>query len=129
MKADVKAEWVAALRSGDYKQGKSYLHRAIAAPAGETYCCLGVLSELAYRKGVVDRRLGPDGTLFVYGEESTGLLPPEVATWAGLDDNSWPSTVMLNGYVSPRNENHSLVGLNDDGRPFSEIADIIEEYL
>ena len=39
---DLKAKWVAALRSGDYKQGQHYLKTP-----DDTYCCLGVLCEIA----------------------------------------------------------------------------------
>lgn len=34
--------WVAALRSGDYKQGRGHLH----SRWDDTYCCLGVLREI-----------------------------------------------------------------------------------
>lgn len=33
---EFKAKWVAALRSGEYRQGKGWLHN------NGTYCCLGV---------------------------------------------------------------------------------------
>lgn len=42
MKADLKAKWIKALRSGRYKQGKAELH-----PTEDTYCCLGVLCKVA----------------------------------------------------------------------------------
>ena len=51
MNADLKARWVAALRSGEYKRGSSTLKRALMA--GDTFtglyehCCLGVLCEVA----------------------------------------------------------------------------------
>lgn len=37
MDESIKAQWVSALRSGEYEQGKSYLC------ADGKYCCLGVL--------------------------------------------------------------------------------------
>ncbi len=39
MDANLKAKWVAALRSGEYQQGDTYL----ANNAAGTFCCLGVL--------------------------------------------------------------------------------------
>jgi hypothetical protein len=39
MDAQLKAKWVEALRSGEYKQGKTFLYNT----TDETYCCLGVL--------------------------------------------------------------------------------------
>lgn len=41
MKKTLKLKWIAALRSGAYKQGKGRLRR------GDSYCCLGVLCEVA----------------------------------------------------------------------------------
>lgn len=34
----IQKQWIAALRSGKYKQGKSFLE----APDGDAFCCLGV---------------------------------------------------------------------------------------
>jgi hypothetical protein len=39
MDAKLKAKWIKALRSGEYKQGKTFLYKANE----EAYCCLGVL--------------------------------------------------------------------------------------
>lgn len=44
MKASLKKKWVAALRSGDYKQGRNSLKQGKGDKA--TYCCLGVLCEI-----------------------------------------------------------------------------------
>jgi hypothetical protein len=38
MQPELKAKWVKALRSGEYKQGRKYLSNY------EEYCCLGVLA-------------------------------------------------------------------------------------
>src|SRR5690349_3698040 len=40
MNAEVKAQWLAALRSGEYVQGQNYLN------CDGEFCCLGVLSDL-----------------------------------------------------------------------------------
>jgi hypothetical protein len=37
-----KEQWIAALRSGDYKQGKCQLYE----PLSHSFCCLGVLCDL-----------------------------------------------------------------------------------
>ena len=39
MDAQLKAKWVAALRSGQFTQGRDYLYN----PSKGSYCCLGVL--------------------------------------------------------------------------------------
>lgn len=41
MNSELKAKWVAALRSGQYRQGKEALY------ADGAYCCLGVLCRIA----------------------------------------------------------------------------------
>lgn len=41
MDAKIKADWIAALRSGEWKQARGQLHKDGA------YCCLGVLCEVA----------------------------------------------------------------------------------
>lgn len=42
MTPDLKTNWLAALRSGDFKQGTGHLRSAQGG-----YCCLGVLCEVA----------------------------------------------------------------------------------
>lgn len=124
MNPEVKAEWVAALRSGDYTQDSesSLLH------SDEGYCCLGVLCDIAVKKGVTfahDRSGRWD-----YGISSdpandvlaSAYLPGEVIQWAGLDG----SNPVVGHYVGT---NGSLASINDTGTPFEKIADIIEERL
>lgn len=60
----VKAKWVAALRSGKYKQGTG--RRKTMAGGSPTYCCLGVAHKLGLAK--------PEGQCFV--EES--FLPLDI---------------------------------------------------
>ena len=43
MDQKLKQDWVEALRSGKYKQGR----RALYKPYTEAYCCLGVLCKVA----------------------------------------------------------------------------------
>lgn len=97
-------KWVAALRSGQYKQCKNRL-----AHAGR-FCCLGVACDISS----VPRK--------VWGKEAT--LPWKVVNWLGLNDEQ-------GGYItqlSTTGLSHScLSGLNDwDGKTFAEIADVIE---
>jgi hypothetical protein len=40
MDAEIKAEWLQALRSGKYPQGREWLHHH------DRYCCLGVLQAI-----------------------------------------------------------------------------------
>lgn len=98
--------WVRALRSGKYGWGKGQLN-----PSEGKFCCLGVLCEVAIRRGIIDSY--PEGE---------GFPPPKVRSWVGLKDCA--------GMFDQRYKNKtSLVGLNDEARrnPFKMIADLLEK--
>ena len=98
MKPDIKAQWLTALRSGDYQQGRGHLRR------GDQYCCLGVLCNL-YGKAVGaewDNQYGPDRVHTIHGSEY--VLPLEVQKWAGVDS---PNPL-------------DLAARNDEGSSFQE---------
>ena len=106
MNADVKALWVAALRSGDYTQGYSRL------ADGHKRCCLGVLCDLAKAEGVIRS----------YTANMVGL-PGIVRNWAGLPE-TFGAFVVINGKRDP------LTDQNDGNRcTFAQIADAIETQL
>lgn len=109
MNPDVKARWVEALRSGNYKQGKQALYHA------GRFCCLGVLCDLAVKDEAVEK--SGEG----FGSEKDGfakLLPPtSVLKWAGVE----------RGFT--RDVLNDLATKNDDGVSFAEIADAIEAQL
>jgi hypothetical protein len=126
MNPEIKARWTAALRSGEYPQTTGALNRARAyeeAPAG--FCCLGVLCELAAEDGVVKHRTyseiltgyTADGMDYI----ETSILPDAVREWAGLDSRY--------GLEIDREKDVTLTTLNDDGKSFAQIADLIEESL
>ena len=57
MKPELKQAWIEALRSGKYEQGTGLLKRDYShmnTEAGATYCCLGVLLEVASEKGILE---------------------------------------------------------------------------
>jgi hypothetical protein len=123
MNPAIKAQWVEALRSGEYEQGKYRLRN------GDKFCCLGVLCDIAHKAGVVEytpasEQVAQDPgeeTFDRYGDE-TGCLPLEVREWAGID-NSIP-------WVRVPGNKISLAGLNDgQGYDFDLIADLIEGQL
>jgi hypothetical protein len=105
MNADVKAKWVAALRSGEYKQTRGVL----ADKQG--FCCLGVLCEIAVRGGAIDDYDGDDS------------VPSfAVQDWAGLEHRN-PSVFFDNFSTN-------LADVNDGHlQTFAVIADVIEEQL
>lgn len=100
MNARIKQLWLAALRSGEYRQTTRQLKRE----AG--FCCLGVLCDL-HSKDMGDTWFGSE-----YLGKSR--YPPEIVlSWAEL---------------SQQGEN-LLAWNNDHGATFEEIADIIEREL
>lgn len=111
MNKDIADKWVAALRSGEFAQGDNRLR----GTAADDYCCLGVLSELAAREGIVTRTAF--GPAWMYGNTSS-FLPYSVRMWAGMADD-------MGGFGSGPDDN--LVFLNDNGSPFTYIADVIEQ--
>lgn len=121
MKSEIKKLWVDALRSGEFEQGTGALRRVLPGNT-DKYCCLGVLSELAYRAGVVGvgRTLESRGVT-QYGN-ATAYLPPEVCEWAGI-------SMEEDGDVDLRYEDgyEPATHLNDSVRlTFAQIADCIE---
>ena len=115
MKPEVKKLWIDSLCSGEYKQGTGALHDNME----DTYCCLGVLCQLAVNAGA-DVSVQEVGAVTEYNE--TGAYPPPpVVAWAGL---SQPDPVV---YIGAQQK--TLAALNDEGQTFEEIANIIEEQL
>ena len=106
MKPEIKAQWLTALRSGDYQQGQNYLRQ------GDQYCCLGVLCDL-YGKAV-GSEWEECGEGYYMLHRDTAALPPKVQEWAGIPGRANPLC---------------LTSLNDNGATFEELANIIEEKL
>jgi hypothetical protein len=118
---EVKAKWVAALRSGKFKQTEGRL----ADERG--FCCLGVLCEI-YKEEDADyaARCQPfegGGGAHMYDGHS-GIPPDSVARWA-FSWSVWPDIdLKIKDLVcSPAQHNDKW------GRTFEEIADAIEEQL
>lgn len=128
MKTDVKTKWLDALRSGEYKQGKNVLHDE----ATDTFCCLGVLCDLAVKEGVVTSEHYEHVNRMVTSYDAEGaftVLPIKVAEWAGLEDSDdMRRAVNPKVYVSSEPDG-SVAYLNDLGYTFEQIADLIEKSL
>lgn len=115
MKRAIKERWLTALRSGTYKQGTGRLHRLDPDTDTDSFCCLGVLCDLAEKEGVaVEVHSNSDANLVLY-DCATMVPPHSVCEWAEIDPN---------GRLI-----HVLVDLNDKhALNFSAIADYIEEH-
>jgi hypothetical protein len=110
VKTDVKATWVAALRSGEYSQTQGSLRYY----AG--YCCLGVLCEVTLKGGWHT----PD--FAAYGFKTAG--GPEVSN-DGLVLHEDGTSVYLHDL--PNRQLQRLVYLNDrECADFNTIADWID---
>lgn len=105
MNQEIKAKWVAALISGEYKQGIGRLK----SDRGE-YCCLGVLCDIRFKEFKDCFSINPQ-------------FPDEaIVQWAGLDFND--------PIIEYKGVECGISSLNDiGGLSFPEIADLIEAQL
>lgn len=122
MKEDIKKQWVDALRSGEYAQGRARLRNN-----RDEFCCLGVLCDLAVKAGVIEGPIqSEDFEDYVYSGDI--LFPPHpVVKWAGLSSSN-PTLVVEEDEYGDIQE-YGAASLNDGGKTFEEIADLIEEKL
>lgn len=117
MDKQVKQKWLAALRSGEYKQGKYRLRETDVL-----WDATGVLCDLAERQGVI----GPPQYLddaqgvftgYRYGDKQSGWhatgLPEAVIKWSGVSYSRGYKVAMMGDY----------------GKNFNQLADWIEENL
>lgn len=113
MKPEIKARWLAALRSGDYIQGHGRLRE------GNTFCCLGVLCDLYAKETGVEWQKEESGHCAF---DHASFLPNCVMHWAGLEDHD--PIPKLGGASC------TLSYFNDVRRAgFNEIADHVERGL
>jgi hypothetical protein len=117
MREEIKAEWVDALRSGDYTQ----CHETLANDSLGSHCVFGVLAEMAAKRRICIRETNQAGLVKYDG--SFTVLPPSVKEWAGIDDDEI-QVCEPNGSCE-----YSLYELNDSGTDFDDLADIIEDQL
>ena len=118
MNPEIKAKWLAALRSGEYEQTRNTLRNC------KGFCCLGVLTDLYIKekeaKWIFEKRY--DETVVYWFQEAQETLPNCVKQWAGLDDSD--------PFVTYRERHIVISQLNDIERfNFNQIANVIEEQL
>ena len=137
----VKQNWVKALRSGKYRQTDSVLR------CEDSYCVLGVLTDLAVKDNVCswsylprdpDYVKGVMGVEIDYDVVESEALPNTVRLWAELDDpnpevylSEGPYTSLEEYPYKTYNGSHmsTLSRLNDDEYSFETLANLIEEQL
>lgn len=118
--------WVEALRSGQYRQGKSKLRTNSGKRA--KHCCLGVLCEIARAQNVKVPR----------GWAAMSFLPESVVEWAQLEYDDPVLETEYEGWTPPSGGEQIQVLIraetasyaNDSlQRTFEQIADMIENHL
>lgn len=144
LKPEVKAEWLAALRSGEYKQCSGALKKI--SNTETTHCCLGVLCDLHAKKGLGDwqNRDGytPIDALFVtdyvskpterYGPhfcKSFTTLPNPVCDWAGdgtteTNPGAFISVAELKTLIPKIPDKYAGAGVTDDTQVFVALAEL-----
>ena len=126
MNSEVKTKWLEALRGGEYKQTRYTLHSP-----NDGFCCLGVLCDI-YTKEFggsceYDEREYTCGYTLEVGDELAQVeLPHCVVEWAGLEMCSPEVHVAVgdSDFVPT-----TLAELNDEGKGFEYIADVIDHQL
>jgi len=141
MNPEVKTLWVEALRSGEYQQGKLLLK-----PTKNTFCCLGVLCDLAVKANVENISWGESEEHNGHGiyhdnnyDECRGFddseLPFSIVNWAGTNSENPKVEVPDKDWHSfteddPPTKLVTLAELNDEHNySFKQIADLIEAQL
>ncbi len=118
MDAEIKAQWVKDLRSGEFEQGTGKLKR------NGKYCCLGVLCVQAVKAGIIEETPDSDGTVWFDGNPDT--LSRAVIAWCGVSESN-PAVTLPDGSET------SLAELNDgeniEQHSFVQLADLIEGKL
>ena len=108
MKRELKAQWLEALRSGRYKQGKYRLRNS-----RDEFCCLGVLCDIS-GEGEWEHS-SSIGYLYKRGEEQDkNVLPTFLHQLVDMEDG----------------QEDKLIDMSDgDGLSFLAIANWIEENI
>lgn len=115
MDAAIKQQWVEALRSGKYEQGRE----ALRTEAGG-YCCLGVLCDLLPEKGTWD---ADNSFVLSDGNAADGSLPDPLRVWLGITREQQTALIYLNDGEFHGDE------VTEGPQDFNVIADYIEANL
>lgn len=143
-----KAMWLSALRDGKYEQGTEYLYR------DNKFCCLGVLEEIIGTPKALACDMG-NAELWSYGVDMDPVSSTDwncrsdcvltTATQKRFESDEAGLVIPLSalsveqqirleaagevGFIKDEIRVVNLIGLNDAGLTFLEIADIIDVHL
>ena len=115
--AETTRRWIKALRSGEYQQGTCHLR--IPGEPYDKYCCLGVLCEIIgfpiRLRQEVEYKIGEQW----WNDLVPSSILPEV----------FKRGVTCNYRGISQDVMKTLIGMNDNYRSFSSIADFIEKVV
>lgn len=128
MKKEVADLWIAALESGEYAQAIGTLQQTEDTRLGDKvypkgFCCLGVLCEVAIKNGFHVEKMSEGGLKKVAYDGAYDYLPNTVREWAGMKSTSGEFSIE----DDPDRDSAELIDLNDNGKTFKEIAQIIRD--
>ena len=113
MRPELKAQWIAALRSGKYSQGQHELRTP-----HDTFCCLGVLCDV----------INPSGWTRVPQNAAVGAIVAWRHEVGDGPDEAVGSHTAVRGNAVGLSESFigGLIAMNDSGSTFEEIADVLQ---
>lgn len=127
LKPEIKAEWLAALRGGEYEQGQGLLRRDNHLKKGQSqYCCLGVLCDLLVKKGIGQWVFDDEENGWMYADQA-GMLNDISLTEATLEKIG--VGVEVGSEMRVDHDGGYLTTMNDQGKSFATIAQVIEEQF
>ena len=122
MRPEIKAQLIAALRSGDYTQGRGYLNKDGCHCFGGVLCDLAVKAGVARWSRVPAAKTGGGPPVFscvpLNAPDILGTcsVPDKILEWAGFD-----------GMLAYEDGRLDFYELNDDnGLSFQQFADLLE---
>ena len=113
---EFKAAWLAALRSGEYTQGRDVL---MTPGDPDRHCCLGVACVITKREIRPMQSLPESADWRSWGFTSRTANEDIGGALAGMND----------GIAEERDADNTLCGEEVPGLSFAEIADAIEKHL
>lgn len=135
MNPEIKAQWLAALRSGNYQQGIGQLYEKKFGRDYAQYCCLGVLAD------VIKDEENTERSTFAMSENN--VLTAGMSIHSGLSRSPYVPISVVSKHMTDEERKCALLDrhpeegdsvelwmLNDRYKlSFPELANIIEEAL
>lgn len=115
MKRAQLEQWINKLEDPNIKQGTSYLHQKNSITGEETFCCLGVY--IHFIRGEQPIGIDDINGICRYPESSRSLRYP------GYSNDFYSP----DGHPSNYPDKFCLANMNDDGKTFKEIAQILRD--